>query len=302
MIRAPTKLFESRGDQMNAMQMSLTNPLPQAPAAAGGLQRLTPLSREAVMSQLDRIAGVDAPPLAAHGLGGMAGVMALVGGLVVVGMALMWQAPEEPLRRPSAQAAPAAKVAVVAAPVARLPDTATASATPVVTAQPTAPAAPLPLVAAAQPEPRNVVAAAALTAAKASVANDDAARQARAKQQAAAARRKAALLAQEQAAHEQQAQRDAALAENKRERAEQAAEEERRRLAAAERKRAAAAVLVALDTSRRSVAETCAVSGGFFGQNSCRAQECGKAEHQRDAVCLRLREIEEVQRRASVDR
>jgi hypothetical protein len=275
---------------MHTMQMSLTNPLPQPPAAGGGLQRLTPLSREAVMSQLDRIAASDAPPLPSQGLGGMAGMLAMLGGLIVVGMALMWRAPDEPARGATAQAAPAAVQVVSPAQAAAVPAATTPSAAPAAVSSP----APAPLLAVApvRPEP-------AVAAAPAPVAKDDALRKARAKQQQAAARRKAAAqLAQEQALA-QEAQRLAVLSQSQRERAAQAAEDERRRLAA-EQKRAAA-VVVAMDTSRRSVADICAGSG-FFAQHSCRARECSKAEHQGDMVCVRLRESEEAQRRASADR
>lgn len=287
---------------MHAMQMSLTGPLPRPGAAVGGAQRLTPLSREAVMSQLDRIAAAEARPLSGQGLGGKAGLVALLGGLFVLGSALMWRAPDTPRRDPAASAQPqaspgSARAAAVAAEVsapAAVPSNVAAAAVPL--EQAAAPALVTAMTTAAALHPGKEVLAAP---APAPAAEDDAARKARAKQQAEA-RRKAAQLAQELALA-QEAQRLAVLAQGSRERAEQAAEDERRRHAAELRARVPV-VIAALDTSRRSVAEACAGSGGFFGQHSCRTRECSRPEHQGDSVCLRLRESEEVQRRASMER
>lgn len=286
---------------MHAMQMSLTGPLPRPGAAVGGAQRLTPLSREAVMSQLDRIAAAEARPLSGQGLGGKAGLLALLGGLFVLGSALMWRAPDTPRRDPVASAQPqaspgsaraAAVAAEVSAPAPVLLNVAAATVPPA--AEAAAPASVTAMTTAAARHPKQEV-----LAAPAPAAGDDAARKARAKQQAEA-RRKAAQLAQE-LAQAQEAQRLAVLAQSSQERAEQAAEDERRRLAAEQRARVPV-VVAALDTSRRSVADACAGSGGFFGQHSCRTRECSRPEHQGDSVCVRLREGEEVQRRASMER
>ena len=115
MIRTPSKLFGNVRFEMRAMQMSLTSPLPRPVAVEGGAQRLTPLSREAVMSQLDRIAAAEARPLAGQGLGGKAGLVALLGGLIVLGVALMWRAPDTPRREPVASAQPQASLGSVRA-------------------------------------------------------------------------------------------------------------------------------------------------------------------------------------------
>lgn len=254
-------------------------------------------SREAVaMSQLDRIAAQNlrAP---AHGLGGTAMLLALLGGLVVLGSASMWRGTagnearvaREPHKPVQVETQPAPAAAATVAPAAAI--------------QASEPDAPTVL--AAQVSTPNVVAtpepaAAAMEAAQ--PAADDAVRVARARQ-LADARRKAAQLAQERAladeaqrlqlAQQQQQQRDA-------ERAQQQIAEQARQRAAVEQARAQTLQL-AFDT-RRSVGEACASAGSVFSRQFCRTRECAKAEHQGDPICLRLREDELAQQRASSDR
>jgi hypothetical protein len=73
----------------------------------------------------------------------------------------------------------------------------------------------------------------------------------------------------------------------------QQAEAARERAYAAEQaeRQALGAARSAQDT-RRGVREACASSGGLLSQQFCHARECRRAEHQDDAMCARLREIE----------
>jgi type IV secretory pathway VirB10-like protein len=45
--------------------------------------------------------------------------------------------------------------------------------------------------------------------------------------------------------------------------------------------------------ARPGVRELCAASGNIFSRNFCHARECRKPEHADDAICIRLREIEQ---------
>lgn len=47
----------------------------------------------------------------------------------------------------------------------------------------------------------------------------------------------------------------------------------------------------------RGVRELCAPRGNIVSEMICRTRECRKPEHDKDATCVRLREIEEAQRR-----
>jgi len=140
------------------------------------------------------------------------------------------------------------------------------------------------------------VAAAAVETAAA----DDAARKARVKQ-LADARRKAAQLAQERAlAEETQRLQLAQQQQREAERAQQQLAEQARQRAAAEQARAQS-LQIAVDT-HRSVSESCSAAGNQISRQFCRSRECGKAEHHGDPVCVRLREDELTQQRASIDR
>lgn len=46
--------------------------------------------------------------------------------------------------------------------------------------------------------------------------------------------------------------------------------------------------------ARPGVRELCAASGNIFSRNFCHARECRKPEHADDAICIRLREIEQL--------
>jgi len=119
--------------------------------------------------------------------------------------------------------------------------------------------------------------------------DEDAARKAR-----ALARRKAAqerTRAEQEAQQRQQlalaAQLDAERALQQQQQAEAAARE---RAAAAERERRQAQLLAA--STRRGVAELCGQAGGWAAEQQCQVRQCWRAEHQADAVCLRLRETD----------
>ena len=49
----------------------------------------------------------------------------------------------------------------------------------------------------------------------------------------------------------------------------------------------------------RDVKLLCAASGNFLSENYCQSRECRKTEHRDDAICVRLREIEEARLRGS---
>ena len=274
------------------MQLTLSTTFVQPSVAAGpALQRgsIPQPSREAVaLSQLDRIAAQNLRN-PAHGLGGAGMLLALLGGLVVLGSASMWRGTpgDEPRPTMLAERQPAPEAV---APVTRAEPTPAALT----------PRAAVPTVTGA-PESMPTAVAALEPAAAEAVAVDEAARKARAKQ-LADARRKAAQLAQERASAEetqrlqlaQQQQRDAEQAQ--RELAEQA-----RQRAAAEKARAQHPVHLVLD-SHRSVGESCSAAGSLVSRQFCRSRECGKPEHQSDPVCVRLREDQLAQQRASNDR
>jgi hypothetical protein len=278
------------------MQLTLVPPFNRfasRPSAGPSFAASTFSAREeAAISQLDQIAAQNLQA-SKQGLGGVAMFLGLIGSLVILAGASMWDTGKQEARTPVAaiesRRAPAAEAP--AAPFAAPPVVA-AEATPAVPAQPW-PAQPLQ-TAEATPEPT-----AAAVAIVPAVAADDAARQARAKQQADA-RRKAALMAQERAAAEE-AQRVLLAQQQQREaeRAQQMADQARQR-AAAEQARLAAAQSAA-DT-RRGVGEICSGAGGFIGQQFCRSRECGKAEHRGDGVCVSLREKEAEQERLSAQR
>jgi type IV secretory pathway VirB10-like protein len=267
------------------MQLTLSTPPFAKPSVAprSAPKAVRPRD-EAVLSQLDQIAEQNLQA-SRHGLGASAMVLALVGGLVILGGASMWSTGDAPSRKPVAavaevRPAPAAQATVAAAPVLA------AAAQTVTVVEPAAvPAAPEPTWAAA-------------VAAEPPAAVDDAARKARAAK-AAEAKRKAAVLAQERALAEE-TQRLQLAQQREAERAQQQRAEQAQQRAAAEQARLAS-VQLAVNT-HRSVAEICLGAGNFVSQQFCRARECSKADHQGDAVCVRQRENELAQQRASSDR
>jgi hypothetical protein len=133
---------------------------------------------------------------------------------------------------------------------------------------------------------------------------DDAARRPRAAP-GAETRRKSAALAQERARADEQAQRqqrarDQEAADHAR--ALQQAQDARERAQAAELvQRQVVLVAQNAQDTRRNVRDACSSSGGLLSQQFCQARECRRAEHQDDAVCLRLHEIEVARLQYSVD-
>jgi hypothetical protein len=240
----------------------------------------------AALSQLDQIAAQNLQA-SRQGLGGAAIFLALVGGLVILGSASMWNSGGDEVRKPLA-AAETPKAPVAEAPMVSM------VAAPPVTAAVAAPAWP---GIAAPAVPTTEPAQAAVAAPEVLAAADDATRKARAKQQAEA-RRKAAQLAQERALAEE-TQRLQLAQQREAERAQQLADQARQR-AAAEQARLAATQLAS--DSRRNVGDMCSAAGGFISQQFCHARECRKAEHQGDGICVNLRETEAARLRASAER
>jgi hypothetical protein len=263
------------------MQLSLTTTLPRHPRAAV-LRPLVPLSREAAMSQLDQIAAASSQRVTRQdGLGGVSAVLALFGGLVLVGAAAMWRSPAE-----------AVPVAEPATPVAAVVQVVKAPQAAAVLPPPAATIAPEVLAAAAV-----VMVEAPPPAAEPSP--DEVALKTRARQ-LAEARRKAAALAQERIAAEEAQRLQAAVQRREGELQAQAEEQRAQRAAADAAARQAQATLVAMNT-RRSVRETCN-GRGLFAEGACHMRECTRSEHQADPVCVRQRETDEAQRRASIER
>lgn len=273
------------------MQLSLTPAVPPrgraSPDAAAGLARP---SRDAAMAQLDRLEALNGPPRSAHRLSGAATWLALVGGCVVLMGASML--------RPSNEAARPASTPVTMADAApKAPGKATLDAAstlaPALPAQAEAPTA----LAAAPVDMTALAPQAATTPADAADAalTDEAARKARLR----AEKRKAGQLAQERASAEEAARVEQVAARRAEE--QRAAEEERQRIAAVEKSRHVAVAMPAQTPVHRSVGEVCS-SGGFFAENACRARECARAESRDDPVCVRLRDIEESRRSASLYR
>jgi hypothetical protein len=267
------------------MQLSLTTTLPRHPRAAV-LRPLVPLSREAAMSQLDQIAQASGQRIVRQdGLGGASAVLALIGGLLVVGAAAMWRAPAEAVPVVQVVQAPTVVVAPTqpVAPVVPAVETPTFGAQRAVASEAPAATAVAALVEALPPA--------------AEPSPDELARKARARQ-LAEARRKAAVLAQERLAAVE-AQRLQAAAQ-RRETELQTQADEQRRAAADAAARQAQAITVAMNT-RRSVRETCN-GRGLFAEGACHMRECARSEYQADPVCVRQRENDEAQRRASIER
>jgi hypothetical protein len=267
------------------MQLILSTPPFAKPSVASqpAHRALRPRD-EAVLSQLDQIAEQNLQG-SRQGLGASAMFLALIGGLVILGSASMWSTGDEPARKPVAAVAEARPAPAAQATVAPAPVLAAAPLTVTVVAEPAASATPEPTLAAA-------------VAAEPVAAADDAARKARAAK-AADAKRKAALLAQERTLAEE-TQRLQLAQQREAERGQQQLAEQARQRAAAEQARLSSMQLAV--NTHRSVAEICSGAGNFVSQQFCRARECSKADHQGDAVCVRQRENELAQQRASSDR
>jgi hypothetical protein len=283
-----------------AMQLTLNTPFPPH----NGDARSRRPQDAAAVSQLDLIAAQNLRS-PSRGLGLSATLLAIVGGLVLVGAASMWNAADEASSRPTA-AVVESRAPLAEAPPLTVPDGAPAAAVAAVAAlaaaQEVSPAAvEVPptdaIVSQAQPEPvaQATVAPDAEAAALAAAAD---ARKARARKLAEARRKAAqeAALAQEtQRLLLAQQRRDAERVQQQQQQAEQA-----RKLAAAELARAQAAQ-VAVD-SRRGVDKTCAAAGGYISRQFCYARECAQSEQRGDPICVRLRDDEAAQRRASLER
>ncbi len=283
------------------MQLTLSSPPFAKPSMAHRPVPKTVRSQDSTgLAQLDQIAAQNLQG-SRHGLGASAMLLALVGGLVILGSASMWNGSADEPRKPAAAAA-AAVVEARVAPTAQAAVSKTAETVAPAVAQtvPQAAAAvsltpsmpPMPFI----PE----TAVASVAPAEPVAAADEAARKARAKQ-IADARRKAAQASQQQAlAEESERLQLAQQREAEREQQQHQLAEQARQRAAADQARLAS-VQLAVNT-RRGVAESCAAAGGFVGQQFCRSRECGKSEHQSDAVCVRLRDTEFAQQRASNER
>ncbi len=277
------------------MQLTLIAPFAKpAPVAGPVSQRgaVVPSRESVAMAQLDRIAAQNLRS-PAHGLGASGMLLALLGGLVVLGSASMWNraAGDDP-RTAGLTADSTAVTAVTPASPPPSPSPA-AIVLPVIAAQvgPGSVVAPSALPA-AQPATADTVAAAEPSAA-------EPARKARARQ-LAEARRKSAQLAQERAAaQESQHLQLAQQREAERAQQQQLAEQARQR-AAAEQARLQT-VQLALNT-QRSVGDACSASRGAISRHFCSARECSKPEHQGDPVCVSLREDDLARQRASNER
>jgi hypothetical protein len=280
-------LSELESSRSLPMQLSLTTTLPRHPRAAV-MRPLVPLSREAAMSQLDQIAAASGQRVVRQdGLGALSALLAALGGLVLVGAAAMWRGPVDtpPVALPAAAAVVAP--AVVAAPPP-VPAPVVAAEAPVLAALP-----------AVEP-PASVVDAEPAVAVPAEPSADELAQKARARQ-LADARRKAAAQALERMAAAEALRLQAAAQRRDAELLAQQADEQRRQRAAAEAATRQAQVATVAMAPRRSVRDTCN-GRGLFAESACLARECARGDHQADPVCVRLRETDESQRRASIDR
>jgi type IV secretory pathway VirB10-like protein len=246
--------------------------------------------RDSATSQLDAIAAAN-DRMAAARLRRQAAWLATVGGVALLVSAALWR-PAREAPRPMAAGSIAEARAV---PVVARPQPAIAAAAPAVVAPAPPVATPLP-----QPTPTAVVSDAALVVAS---PPDEAARKVRLAQAAEVRRKAASQQAQERALADEDAQRER-RAQEQQEQAERAqhqqqlAEAARERAAAAEQARRQAALLA--QAPRRSVREACNASS-FLGEQLCHARECRKAEHQGEALCVRLRDIELARLQQSAD-
>jgi type IV secretory pathway VirB10-like protein len=255
------------------MSLSLFHPR-LAPRAAGGAPALPRAMaapwRDSASQQLDALEAanhrLDANRLGSRGLwvGLVAAALLLVAGT--------WRIEPAPVREP-VRAAAAARVEPVTPQVPpRL--------------EPAPPAAPSVAAGVTDAPP-------ALDPALAAI--DDAAQAASRTRAAVEARRKATRLAQERALAEADALR--AAEREQAARSQRLAQEAAAQRVVAEAPPKAAAVPVA-QAAPRGVRDTCSASGGFIAQQFCQSRECRKAEHEADAVCVRLREFEQARQRA----
>jgi type IV secretory pathway VirB10-like protein len=264
------------------MQLTLSPSITSSSAPPAGRPGRGPALpwRDSATMQLDRLEAAQRSSAPA-GAGGSVTLLAMVGGLLVLGLATLWQPGSSVPARPAARVAPAAPSAAPAATPLPTPASPTLADSPT----PSAPG-PLPAVAPAAPETPAPTATA--------LAADDTQRQARARQLAQARRQAAQLAAERAAADEaQRLQRAQQVREQELAAQQRAAEEARQRSAAADlaAQRQSALAL----NGRRSVGELCAAAGGFLSRQFCQARECRSADNQGDAVCVRLREIETAQ-------
>lgn len=249
-----------------------SSPTPPAPRRRTGASASMHRA-DATPSQLDIIAEINARAARQH-RGRRALWMAVASGAVLLGAAALWwsmqggtaRAPAPPLPaetlrdRPAAvaQATPTASVAAVTA----LPDPAAAPAKGALPASAPMDAPPVPLVG--------------------TPATDDRARKARA----------GALQARQERSRAEATERQQHEAEREAQQARELADAASRRAA----EQAPAPAQPAAEP-RRGVRERCSGSGNIFSENLCHSRECRKPEHANDAICFRLREIEEAQRR-----
>jgi len=287
------------------MQLTLSHPVSLRTRTDPARGAPTPLSRDAVMSQLDLIAA-SGNNLPQQGLGGGAMLLAILGGLLVVALATLLNGAETP--RPNAPAAAPSRISApltAATPAAAVgvaePKAATAPAQlPAAVADPSAAsvvrltaAEPeyMPLMTAPADNTPSMVDAVIKAPPERALADANRVKAARA---ATAARSRAAAAAAAQR-HEEEQREAAARAQEQ-----HLAQETLARQQAADKAKAAQAQRLAALEERRTVAQTCSASGGFVGQQFCIARECRSADNQRDAVCVRLREQEEAQRQAGL--
>lgn len=239
--------------------------------------------RDSATSQLDAIAATNERVAAAR-LRRKAAALATVGGVALLVGASLWRPPSAGPSRPMVTAAVTEPARP--APVAvRAP-----SVSPPVVVQP----ATVPSRVAATPAAPSL----------AQAPGEDSADRARAAQGAEAQRKVAARQARERTRAEEALRNEDQLRRAK----EEAEEARQRQLAEFARERAAAAEQVRqqgqllAQAAPRDVRESCASSGGFLAEQFCQSRECRKAEHQGDALCLRLRDIELARAQHTADR
>lgn len=251
-----------------------TLPTPPAPRRRTGASTAAHRT-DATPSQLDIIAEINART-ARHHWGRQAQRMAVAGGAALLGAALWW------FTQGGAAPAPAPPLPASAVPVEQAAPPASAAAVPV-TPDPAAAPAQSALPAASAVE----VTAAPL--AESAAAADDRARKARARREAEA--RAAELQVQQERSRAEAQERQQREAEREAQQARELADAANRRAA----EQAAAPAQPAAE-ARRGVRERCSASGNIFSELFCQSRECRKPEHANDALCIRLREIEEAKR------
>lgn len=252
-----------------------TLPTPPAPRRRTGASTAAHRT-DATPSQLDIIAEINART-ARHHWGRQAQRMAVAGGAVLLGAALWW------LTQGGAAPAPAPPLPTRAVPVEQAArSVSTAVAVPALTDPAATPAqGALPASSAVE------VTAAPLT--ETAAAADDRARKARARREAEA--RAAELQVQQERSRAEAQERQQREAEREAQQARELADVANRRAA----EQAPAPAQPAAE-ARRGVRERCSASGNIFSELFCQSRECRKPEYANDALCIRLREIEEAKR------